>query len=140
MAASLLNVDFWQGWDGPDKWRWGQLPENYEIEWKKYNKSFIVLAAIQWKMLMDAAENAKKNIKPANLLELKYKDICANPLVQFKRTVDFCELPWTNTFEKRLKQFELNNTEDKWKRGLSAAEQKDLNEVLKVYLNKYRCV
>lgn len=139
VAASLLKVDFWQGREGPDKWRWGELPAAYNEEWHKYNKSFIVLAAIQWKMLMDAAEQAKKNIKSSNLLEIKYKDLCTDPETQFRKTADFCGLPWSNKFESRLKQYELKNTQDKWKRGLSASEQKDLNEVLEDYLKKYGC-
>lgn len=137
VANSLISVAFWQGWTGPQNWRWGPLPEKYNDEWQKYRNSFPVLAAIQWKILMDAAEKAKKNIPPSQLLELKYEDLCNNPIEIFRSVVDFCELEWNDAFHKNLNSYSLVNTNNKYKKDLSPHQQKELNEVLHSHLDIY---
>ncbi|GAJ21506.1 unnamed protein product, partial [marine sediment metagenome] len=52
VANSLINVDFWKGWEGPHKWRWGMLNEEKMKEWNKYDQSFVILAAMEWKILV----------------------------------------------------------------------------------------
>src|SRR5919202_2026517 len=62
VANSMLNVYFWQGWKGPQDWGWGELSSAQENEWNEHGQSFVVLAAIQWKILMEAMENAKSKV------------------------------------------------------------------------------
>lgn len=68
VANSLVNVDWWSGWKGPQNLRWGKLTPTQEEEWKTHNKSFIALVAIEWKILLDAVEDAKKFINHENFL------------------------------------------------------------------------
>ena len=103
VTNSLINTNFWQGWRGPENWRWGPLPEPYLNEWLESDQSFIVLAAIQWKILMDATEKAKRTLNPLQLLEIKYEDLCADQIKIFKKVADFCNLEWNSYFEKRLR-------------------------------------
>lgn len=137
VANSLLNVGWWQGWTGPQNWRLGPLPPIYEEEWNKYDKSFVVLAAIQWKILMDAAEQARKYVKDDNLLEIKYEQLCCDPVGTFKRVTERADLEWTNGFEKDICQYKLRNTNNKWEKELNADQQKALNEVLQDYLSRH---
>ncbi len=137
VANSLINVKFWRGWGGPEKWRWGPLPKVYQEEWNNYNKSFIVLAAIQWKILMDAAEEAKKHLKKSSILEVKYEELCADPIGVFLKVAEFCEIEWNSYFENRLKQYKLKNANNKYKQELTPSQQKDLETVLNSHLKKY---
>lgn len=137
VANSLINVDFWHGWSGPGKWRWGPLSSTYQKEWNRHNQSFIVLAAIQWKILMDAVEEAKKHIEKSRVLEIKYEDLCADPISLFKKTTKFCEIEWYDHLELKLKKYDLKNTNRKYQHDLSLQQQKALNNVLDDYLRKY---
>ena len=137
VANSLINVEFWQGWGGPNTWRWGPLSKEHQEEWNQHNQSFIVLAAIQWKILMDAAEDAKKHIGTSRILEIKYEELCNNPVSLFKKTAEFCEIEWYDSFEQRLKKYNLKNTNNKYQHDLSIQQQKALNSVLDDYLKKY---
>jgi len=137
VANSLINVDFWQGYKGPNKWRWGPLDELYQKEWEKYNKSFIVLAAIQWKMLVESVEKSKKLLPDSQFIEIKYEELMANSLNVFRKVIDFCELNWTPGFEERIKKFTLKNMNHKWKENLSDLQKKELNEVLSKKLSDY---
>src|SRR4028119_868553 len=71
VANSMLNVYFWQGWKGPHNWGWGELSPAQKKEWDEHDQSFVVLAAIQWKILMDAMEKAKNTIGKERLLEIR---------------------------------------------------------------------
>lgn len=137
VANSMINVTWWRGWEGPQNWRWGPLPEEYETEWNLYNKSFIVLAAIEWKMLMDAAEEGKKHLNENSILEIKYEDFCAHPIENLKFVIKFCGLDWSDYFMQRISIYQLHNTNDKYKTELTTEQQNDLNDVLKTTLKRY---
>ncbi|BAF72483.1 sulfotransferase family protein [Sulfurovum sp. NBC37-1] len=136
VANSMLNVDFWDGWEGPAKWIYGSLPKQYEKEWNSYNQSFVVLAALQWKMLMDAAAEALKQIDPSRVLEIRYEDMCPDPIPTFKKVAEFCDIPWDEKFEGKLKNYTMRNTNDKYKKDLTLQQQDMLNAVLHEYLHE----
>ena len=137
VANSLYSVDFWKGWEGPNQWRWGALTPEQQQEWEQYDRSFIVLAAIQWKILMDAAEKAKQSLDPSRLLEVKYEDLCTDPIALFKQVTEFCHLEWTASFEQRLSRYSLRNSNLKYTKELNPQQQKDLENVLQDYLARY---
>ena len=85
VANSMINVGFWRGWRGPAGWTWGELSSSQEEEWDRYGQSFVVLAAIQWKILMDAMERAKGMLDSDRFVEIKYEDLCSDPLETFKQ-------------------------------------------------------
>lgn len=137
VTNSLINVGFWRGWEGPQKWRWGMLNEKYRKEWEKYDKSFVILAAIEWKILIDSVENARKELHPSQFLEIKYENLMSEPVRVFKEVIDFCELEWTTHFKSKIEKFELRNMNNKWKENLTELQKEMLNEFLKDYLKKY---
>jgi omega-hydroxy-beta-dihydromenaquinone-9 sulfotransferase len=137
VANSMLNVYFWQGWKGPQNWGWGELLPDQKKEWNEHGQSFVALAAIQWKILMDAMEKAKKTVSSEKFLEIRYEDLCADPLGQFQKVTQFCELEWTDGFERQLRKYQPINSNDKFKYDLTPKQQRDLEEVLGNYLMRY---
>ena len=137
VANSMLNVDFWRGWAGPQNWRWGELAPVYREEWDRYDQSFVVLAAIQWKILMDALEHARDSVDSEHFLEIRYEDLCSDPIDTLKKVTAFCGLEWKGDFEKQIGAYQLKNTNDKFRSDLTARQQRDLDEVLGAYLKKY---
>jgi hypothetical protein len=137
VANSLINEGFWWGWRGDENWRWGSLSPDQKQEWERYNRSFVVLAAIQWKILVDAIDRAKKYVSDNNFLEIKYEQLCQDPIALFKKVAEFCQLDWTNDFEKEIARFKLKNTNYKWQQELNDTQQRDLEQVLREYLVKY---
>ena len=137
VVNSLLNVDFWRGWEGPQHWRWGMLNADYQKDWERYNESFVILAAIEWKLILDSIEIGKKELSSNQFLEIKYEDFMDEPIRIFKEAIQFCDLEWTSNFQSKIKQFELKNMNYKWKENLSKYQQQILNEYLSDYLEKY---
>lgn len=137
VANSMLNVYFWRGWKGPQDWGWGELSPAQEDEWNEHDQSFVALAAIQWKILMDAMEKARNTVSSERFMEIRYEDLCSDPVGQLQKVTRFCGLEWTGRFERRIRQYEPRNTNDKYKYDLTARQQSDLEEVLGEYLIRY---
>lgn len=137
VVNSLITRDWWWGWRGPQNWRWGELTPSQKEEWEKFNKSFVALAAIQWKILMDAVEKGEEYIDGHNFLEIQYEELCASPISVFKKAVDFCNLEWSKKFETMLNDFKMKNTNYKWQNDLTPYQQFIIEEITCKYLKKY---
>ncbi len=59
VANSWLQMGWWDGWLGPDKWIYGPLPADLRPMWEESGRSFPVLAALGWRMLVDAYAAAR---------------------------------------------------------------------------------
>lgn len=81
--------------------------------------------------------SAKPSIPPGNLLEIRYKDLCQDPIKTFRMAAEFSALEWLPEFEATVKGFPLRNTNDKWREHLSDTQHKMLNECLGHTLEKY---
>lgn len=136
-ANSLLQVDFWLGWRGPEQWRWGPLEGDFRQEWEAHGRSFVALAAIQWKILMLAVEVAKQSIPASNFMEVRYEDFAARPIDMFREVVAFCELDWDARFERALSRYRVESANYKWQQDLDPAQQRILLQVLGDDLEKY---
>jgi hypothetical protein len=137
VVNSLLNVYFWSGWRGPANWRWGELTPAQKEKWEKYDRSFVALAAIEWDILMSAQEEAKRRIPSDDILEIRYEDLCQDPVKSFRMAAEFSGLEWSPRFEATVRSFSFKNTNYKWQEHLNEAQQKVLNECLRNTLKKY---
>lgn len=139
VVNSLLNVEFWQGWRGPAHIGLDPLSDEEQEEWRRSGRSFVVLAAIQWKRWMDAFEAAKSHIAPQRYLEIKYEDFTADPLGTFDDILTFCDLPQSAQFNRRLRRFDVRTDNAKWRRQLTLEQQQQLSESLRDRLERYGC-
>lgn len=137
VANSFLNMDWWWGWKGPNNWRWGNLSSSQNKEWETHNKSFLALACIEWKILMDAMEQIKTVVSRENFIEIKYEDLCSDPISVFKQVMEFSNLDVSVRFDEIVRKYPLKNTNDKWKNELTCEQQKVMEDVLGDYLIKY---
>jgi hypothetical protein len=137
VANSYLSTSWWSGWRGPAGWRWGELPLEYRQKLERHNQSFVALAAIQWSILMDAQKKAKQELSSNNLLEIRYEDMCKDPVGIFHRATEFTELEWSARFQFAIQARSFVNTNYKWQHQLSAAQQGILHECLGETLREY---
>lgn len=99
VANSWLQMPWWRGHLGPGSWHFGPLPEDLAEEWEASGRSFVVLAGLAWRLLVDAFDAAAQPLPPQRWLELRYEDVLADPASSFHRMTDFLGLPWTPQFE-----------------------------------------
>jgi hypothetical protein len=100
----------------------------------------VALAAIEWEILMSAQQEAKQKISSDDLLEIRYKDLCQDPIKSFRTAIEFSDLEWSPTFEATIRGFSFKNTNYKWREHLNNEQQKVLNECLSHTLKEYEYI
>lgn len=100
VANSLMHVPWWRGYRGPPEWAFGPLPESYREEWERADKSFPFLAALEWKVLMDAFQDSEAAIPAEQWLNVRYEDFVEDPRREVQRVLAFAGMDWTATFER----------------------------------------
>ncbi|MEM6931810.1 MAG: sulfotransferase [Myxococcota bacterium] len=137
VATSLLRVPWWQGWRGPGEWRYGPLSESDQAIWEASGYSFAVLAGIEWRILMDAAEAAKAQLPPEQLLEVRYEDLCGDPDPVLDEIFSFLRLKRTAAFERARSSIRIRPSKKTWLKELEPADVAHLNQVLAGHLDRY---
>ncbi len=127
---SMMEIPFWRGWEGPGNWRFGPLPTEYDRLWESHHRSFVALAGIQWRMILDAIRKGEKQVPARQFLELKYEDLCRDPVDVLRRIVDFCEMEWDNRLHRSIAGFALQDNNYKWRSDLTAEQQEIIQDVL----------
>ena len=109
VANSWLQMDWWEGFNGPDHWQWGPLPEAYRNEWEASGYSFPILAGVLWKLLVDAHDAASAALPPDRWLEVRYEDVIADPSAAFASMVGFSGLPSGPGFDRELQRLTFDS-------------------------------
>lgn len=137
VASSLLRIHFWRGWLGPQGWGLGPLSAEQNERWQKYGQSFVALAGLEWEILMDAYERARRKMPADRLLEIRYEDLCADPLGVTRTAIEFAGLEWSPAVQRSVAALRLRSQNDKWKQGLSPAQQAVLNDCMRDSLPRW---
>ncbi len=131
VANSWLQMGWWDGWRGPDQWLFGPLPPDLRQEWEESGRSFPVLAALGWKMLMAAFADARAAHPADRWLDVRYEDVIAAPREQVGRMLDFLGLDWSPAYEKGFSRYEFPAGREAAYRGeLTAAQLAAMERVL----------
>jgi hypothetical protein len=137
VANSLLHVNFWRGWYGPQGWRAGLLSAGDQAAWERYDRSFTALAGLEWRIQMRAIEAARQGLDPKRFLEVKYETFCEQPVETYRRVLDFTELPPSAELEQRVKETPISSTSNRWRDDLTTAQQAILDDLLREDLVRY---
>ena len=99
VANSWLHMRWWSGYQGPSRWYLGPLPAAYAREFDTSGGSYVLLAGLAWKLLMDAFDRARAAVPASQWLDVRIEDVNADPRGQFATMLKFVELDWTDKFE-----------------------------------------
>jgi hypothetical protein len=137
VANSLLQMPWWRGYQGPEAWGWGPLPERYEKEWEAADRSYPVLAAIQWKLLMDEFEATRRSIPADRWLDVRFEDFLDDPPGRTRELLTFSGLTWTDAFGKNFRHHVFDTTrKDAFRRDLRPADVDQIEAVLGEHLDR----
>ena len=137
VASSLLHVNFWRGWFGPQGWRAGLLSPEDQAIWESYDRSFTALAGIEWRIQMRAMDAAREALDPSRFLEVKYETFCEHPVEEFRRVLEFAEVPWSAGFEQEVRSASIRSTSNRWRDDLAPGQQAILDDLLREDLLRY---
>jgi hypothetical protein len=138
VANSLLQVEWWRGALGPTGWTFGPLPEAYAAEWDESGRSFAMLAGIEWKILVDAYEEACRVVPADARMEVRYEDFVRSPREYLGRIVDFSGLDWRRSLRRALVSEPVHaGRSDAYRTELSADDVRRLDRALAAHLERY---
>jgi hypothetical protein len=131
VANSWLQMPWWHGHRGPGEWHFGPLSPEHHAAWEKHSRSFPVLAALAWRMLMDASDRARAELPAQRWLTVRYEDLVAAPHDSVAALLSHLGLEWTAEFEKGFGRytFEASRT-DAYLRDLAPADLAAMEDVL----------
>jgi hypothetical protein len=137
VANSLMEFKYWDGWRGPGQWRGGELSPEHRAEWHRHDRSFVALAAILWKIHMDAFETAKAVVPASRFIEVRYEDFTADPEGSFGEILRFTGLDNSSKFLAAIRRTRVESKNYKWKKQLTQPQQAILEECLEEHLRRY---
>ena len=80
VVRSLLRVDFWKDTHRLHTPAWeGGLAQESLDEWERYDRSPLVLAALQWRTVIDRIREEAAEVGPDVYVEQRYEDFLAKP-------------------------------------------------------------
>lgn len=139
VASSWLQMSWWKGYEGPAAWQWGPLPAEYEAEWEAGDRSFVLLAGLLWKLLIDAFEQAQKTLgDDARWLAVRYEDVVAEPVPTLRRVAEHLCLDWSRELEASVTAHPFNpKSATRWQQDLSDAHVAMLTKSLGAHLERF---
>lgn len=138
VANSWLQMPWWRGHLGPSQWHFGPLPAHLQQIWEEYDRSFVVLAGLAWRLLVDAYTAAEVTARPGSWLNIRYEDLVSDPRHALEQVLDHLDLPWTSSFEHALGRYRVGpQRTDSYRRDLAAEDVRSLDTVLNEGLARY---
>jgi hypothetical protein len=102
VVASDLQASWWRGYLGPEQLHITPLPPAYAAEWEASGRSFAVLSALAWKLMLDAHAAARERIPASQWLDVRFEDVLADPSSRFKEMLEFMGLEDSKIFRRAL--------------------------------------
>lgn len=137
VAFSLTVRPWWRGWEGPGRWCWGDLTPAQRDRWEAADRSFEVLAGIEWEILMDALAEGTRLLSPTEMLVVRFEELCRDTHETLDRILGFAGLRWTERLERTVAAVRYRNTNDRWRSELTPTRRRQLDRSLGGALLKY---
>lgn len=138
VANSWLHMPWWGGYRGPENWLWGPLSEDYAREWNESGQSYVTLAAIAWKILMDSFEAGRAELPQEQYLEVKYESFVTEPEEIMKQICAFSGLEWSGAFQRYVGSCNLDpGRRDAYRRFLNNSQIDEIERSLQEKLADY---
>lgn len=131
VANSWLQMPWWQGHRGPEGWHFGPLTPELEQLWHEHDRSFAVLAALGWRLLMASYDDARAEVPPDRWMRVRYEDLVENPYDSFALMLDRMGLEWTVSYARSLDRYEFSASRAAaYRTDLSLADRSAFEAVL----------
>lgn len=137
VANSLLRVWFWRGWQGPTNWRFGPLSTENRQLWEEHDRSFVVLAGLAWKILVNSVEAARTDLPDQRFLQVRYEDFLESPAAEIRRIVDFAGLGRHRALDLAVEGATFRDPSGRHREDLSADQSERLGSALEAELRRY---
>lgn len=135
VAYSLPRVAWWD--DHVLFWA-GKSPRQMVME----GFDPLVLAARNWVEEMASLESGLALIEPEKVLEVNYKQLLQNPLVEIERMIEFMGAgsPLPGDFRELVKSLQLRPRSEPWIESWTDEEKQKVNQIQAATLHRWGCL
>jgi hypothetical protein len=138
VVSSWLQMPWWRGHLGPTGWHFGSLPPEYAEEWAASGESYVILAAVAWKLLLDAFEDAAAKLPADQHLVVRFEDLMAEPAATFERVRAFAALEPAGAFDRAVAGARLEpQRREAWRDELTPEQVALLDRSLAAHLARF---
>ena len=135
VVASEIQTSWWGGYLGPENLGVGPLPPSYAQEWEASGRSFAMLSAESWKIVMDAYVEARALVPRDRWLDVRFEDVLADPHSRFREMLAFMNLEEDDWFAAALARTTFSvDRRDAFRRDLDTATTATLEAALADHL------
>ena len=107
VANSWLQMRWWSGYQGVDKWLWGPLTAEEQALWEAQGQTYPALAGISWRKLMESFQSDEAQALADRVLTIRYEDFLEDAQGHCRKILDFVGLEWSKDFEEQFATFEI---------------------------------
>lgn len=138
VANSWLQMGWWDGYQGPENWYLGPLSASDRQAWEEAGRSFVVLAGLAWKILMEALEAARASAPADRWLDVRLEDLIESPEVETRKILSFLDLTWNDQYERGFQRHTFQASRGQaWQRDLGSDHIAALEPVIADVLVRY---
>jgi sulfotransferase family protein len=136
VAHSYTTIDWWNGWQGIHRWRLGLPDDDVRAKLERYGYSFLALAAVYWKILVDSILDASRQLPADDHLLIRYEDLVADPVKQATRCIEFCGLADDAAFRRHLRTVSIVDANTvtlripPWRESVDRAQVEMMNDLI----------
>jgi hypothetical protein len=137
-VASALRTPWFRGYLGPENWQWGPMPAAYTAEWEASGRSFVLLAGLSWKIMLDAYDAARALVPAEQWLDVRFEDVVADPRARFGEMLEFMGLGGIDAIAPALAATAFSTErQEVFQRELGTANVAMLEASLAHHLNRW---
>lgn len=145
VAYSYTTMPWWDGWGGMRRSRWATADPGVLDELDRYGHSFMALAALQWKMLIDNISETSRSLPERDLLVLRYEDMVRDPSTAARRSLLFAGVDegdrrfarHLSAAARRIVDPETRPTPPPWKQNLSPRQLDMIDDLCGEELSRF---
>lgn len=138
VANSYLQMEWWTGFLGPEKWYLGELDGLHRAQWEKSGRSFLTLAGIAWDILVGSIEDDAVSIGDDSVMTLRYEDFLEAPAQEISKICRFCGLDFDRDIESRVRKSPIKSgRKQAYLQDLSESQVAELTECISGPLARY---
>lgn len=131
VVSSWIQAGWLDVTSGPDSptWQWGEVPPPYYNLWHELGAKPILSAAVKIQLDLDDIRRNMAQFQE-RCYQLEYEDLVTQPENTLQDLLQFCQLPWSERFQRQVKNLTFYNPANKWKKYLS---EEDGNLILEFF-------
>jgi hypothetical protein len=107
-------------------------------EWESSGQSFVTLAGIAWRILMESFQRAAESLSADRYHQIRYEDFLVRPEESLRSIADFVGLQWCARLSRAVARIRFDSSRERaYERELTAAQQAKLEKCVGPLLGRY---